>query len=340
MSKKMQQMSYELPPVPNNDKGDQRMVGLELEFTGLAIDKVADIILSLYGGQIEQEHRYQWKILGTEFGNFEIELDARILKKMASQNIFGKLGIDLDEDTIRKSIEEVVDKMAMAVVPLEIVMPPIPIGELHRLEELRQKLQENRAEGTKTSLVHAFGLHMNVESPNLETATLLNYLRAFIVLYPWLMERLDIDISRRISPFVDPFPNSYAKKILPPSYDPDRDQFIRDYLDDNATRNRPVDMMPIFGMLNQELIRPAMEGEKNDPRPTFHYRLPNSRIDDPDWRFEDEWDHWMAIEKLVANEEMLDKLSRLYLLRKEQTVISFRKEWAQTVTILLDLDEQ
>jgi len=333
-------MSYELPPAPNNDKGDQRQVGLELEFAGVEIEQAAKIIQSLYGGQIEEEHRYHYEILGTELGHFRVELDARILRKMAKQNIFGQLGIDMDEESIRKSIEDVVDKLAMAVVPLEIVMPPVPISQLHRLEELRAELQKNRAKGTHTSLVHAFGMHLNVESPSLETETLVNYLRAFIVLYPWLLETLDIDISRRISPFVDPFPNDYAQKILPPDYNPDRDQFIRDYLESNPTRNRPVDMMPIFGMLNQELIQPAMEGEKNDPRPTFHYRLPNSRINDPEWRFEDEWNHWLPVEKLVADDEMLDKLSRLYLVRKEQTVISFRKEWASTVTIFLDLDEQ
>ncbi|MDZ7681993.1 MAG: amidoligase family protein [Fodinibius sp.] len=239
-------MRYTLPPVPNNDKGDPRQVGLELEFAGIDIEKTAEIIQSLYGGQIEHEHRYHYEILGTEFGHFRVELDARILRKMASKNIFGKLGIDLNEDTIQKSIEDVVDKLAMAVVPLEIVMPPVPIEQLHRLEELRQKLQENKAMGTKSSLVHAFGMHINIESPNLEPATLRDYLRAFIVLYPWLMESLDIDISRRISPFVDPFPDSYARQILPPAYNPDRDQLIQDYLDENPTRNRPVDMMPIF----------------------------------------------------------------------------------------------
>ncbi|MDZ7681994.1 MAG: amidoligase family protein [Fodinibius sp.] len=82
-----------------------------------------------------------------------------------------------------------------------------------------------------------------------------------------------------------------------------------------------------------------MEGEKNDPRPTFHYRLPNSRINNPNWRFEEEWNHWLAVEKLAGNNEMLDKLCRLYLVRNKQKVMSFRKQWAQTVRILLDLDE-
>lgn len=332
-------MSYKLPATEKNDQGEQRKVGLELEFAGVEIEKAVEIIQTLYGGELMEEHRYHFEILDTELGDFRVELDARILRKMASRDVFRKWGIDLDEESIRRSLEDVVDKLAKTVVPLEIVMPPVQIDELYRLEELRAKLQENRAEGTHSSFVHAFGMHMNIESPNLETLTLTRYMRSFLILYPWLLEKLEIDFSRRITPFVGSFPQKYVTKILEPSYRPDQEQFIRDYVDFNPTRNRPLDMMPIFGMLNEDLIFPEMEGKKNEPRPTFHYRLPNSRIDDSDWRFEDEWNLWLEVEKLAGDQEMMDKLCRLYLTRREKTVIAFRKEWVTTVTILLDLDE-
>lgn len=332
-------MSYTLPNIENNSQGDQRKVGLELEFAGIEIESAAEIIQSLYGGKLKKEHRYHFDILETELGDFRVELDARILRKMASHDIFSKWGMDLDEESIQKSLEDVVDKLAKTVVPLEIVMPPVSLKDLHRLEELRAKLQKNRAEGTHTSLVYAFGMHINIEAPDMETSTLLSYLRSFLILHPWLLMVLEIDFSRRLSPFVDPFPKKYVKKILDPSYDPDQRQFISDYVEFSPTRNRPIDMMPIFGMLHEDLIKPVMEGEKNDPRPTFHYRLPNSRIDDPDWRFENEWNRWLEVEKLAGDKEMLNKLSRLYLTRKEKTVVAFRKEWATTVKILLDLDE-
>jgi len=332
-------MSYQLPPTKINADGKPRQAGLELEFAGIEPERAADIIQALYGGNIKKEHRYHIQILGTDLGDFRVELDARILQKMAGQNIFDKLGIRLTEDSIRKSIEDVIDKMARSVVPLEIVMPPLPINELSTLEELRKALQKNKAKGTHASLVHAFGMHMNIESPDLGVETLHDYLKSFVILYPWLMEVLAIDISRRISPFVDPFPDEYVRTILDPDYNPDEHQFIEDYIKYNPTRNRPVDMMPIFGMRKSELTEPVMEGEKNDPRPTFHYRLPNSRIDNPEWTFETEWNHWLAVERLAEDEEMLDKLCRLYLVRKKETVISFKKEWAKTVNILLDLDE-
>ena len=331
-------MSFLRPPLTKNEEGNPRKIGLELEFAGIEPMHAAEIITSVFGGKISEEHRYHININNTDLGDFRVELDARILRKMAEDNIFDKLGINLEEDSLRKSIEDVVDKMARSVVPLEIVMPPVAIEDLERLEQLREALQQNKAKGTHASMVHAFGMHLNIESPDLKTTTLLNYLRAFVVAYPWLLETLNIDMTRRISPFVDPFPDKYVNKILNPDYAPDADQLIEDYIEFNPTRNRPVDMMPIFGMLNDELSSPVMEGAKNDPRPTFHYRLPNSRIDDPDWRFSDEWNHWLVIERLASQNEMLEKLSRLYLLRREETVISFRKEWAKTLEILLDLN--
>lgn len=333
-------MPFDLPPVINNVEGEQRSVGFEIEFAGIEPYKAAEIIASLYGGKIQKEHRYQIIITECEIGEFRVELDARILRKMADNDLFAKLGLNLDQKSLGKSIEDVVDKLARTVVPLEIVMPPVAMTELSRLEELREALQRNKAEGTNVSLVHAFGMHMNIEVPNLETSTLLDYLRAFMVVYPWLLQVLDIDISRRISPFVDPFPDKYVRKVLATTYDPDREQFIQDYIEYNPTRNRPIDLMPIFALLSPNLIKSVMEEEKNAPRPTFHYRLPNSRIDNSEWSFETEWNYWLVIERLTADKEMLRKLSQLYRLRKKKTTISFRKEWAKTIAILLDLDEE
>lgn len=332
-------MNLSLPTKLKNVKGEKRRIGLELEFAGIEPDKAAKIITLLYGGKIQKEHRYQLNIRDTELGDFRVELDARILQQMATQNIFDAFNFNIEQESLSKSIEDVVDKLARSVVPLEIVMPPVPIEELPKLEKLRKALQENKAEGTHTSLVHAFGMHINIESPDLEISTLLNYLRSFVIIYPWLLEILNIDFSRRISPFVDPFPEAYVTLILDPDYKPDQIKFIEDYINHNPTRNRPVDMMPILGMLNEELIEPVMEGAKNLLRPTFHYRLPNSRVDDPEWTFMSEWNYWIAVEKLAADKDLLEKLSRLYLLRKRKTVMSFRREWANTVQILLDLDE-
>ncbi|MGK7369320.1 MAG: amidoligase family protein, partial [Candidatus Halalkalibacterium sp. M3_1C_030] len=284
------------------------------------------------------ENRYEYNIINTELGDFRVELDALILRKMASENLFKKFGFDIDTNKLSDSIEDVLDKMAKSVVPIEIVMPPVTLEDIEKLEYLQAQLQKNKAEGTKTSLIHAFGMHLNIECPDLKVETLLKYLRSFMLLYPWLLEKLNVDITRRISPFVDPFPDVYVQKVLEPDYEPDLETFMNDYLQFNDTRNRPLDMMPIFGLLDEERTQKALGGEKNNPRPTFHYRLPNSNIDEPDWKFSGEWNDWCEVEKLAADSEMLKKLSKLYMLRKSKTLVSFKKEWAETLSILLDLD--
>jgi hypothetical protein len=324
-------------PEPKNEEGLPRKVGFELEFAGLKIKEAGEQIQELFGGKIKKQHRYEYTVCGTEIGDFQVELDARILKKMAGSELFGDWELDIDENVIKDSIGDIVDKLARAVIPLEVVMPPLPYNEIEVLERLRSKLQERKAEGTESSWMHAFGLHINIEVPNLQTDTLLRYLRSFFVLYPWLIEELDIDISRRISPFIDHFPDRYVEMVLSPSYQPTVDHLISDYLQFSSTRNRPLDMMPIFAMLDEDQVSDALGDEKNSPRPTFHYRLPNSRIEDPGWTFRDEWNRWLEVEKLAANQEMLRKLSELYLLRKGETFLAFKKEWAQTTKILLDL---
>lgn len=332
-------MVLQIPTVTENAEGEERTVGFELEFAGLELSRTAGIIREIFGGTIEEKNRYEFLISGTELGEFRVELDARILQKVASEKLDEKLGFEVDESKLRNSIEDVLDKMAKSVVPIEVVMPPVPIRSIERLQELQQGLRKNKAEGTRTSLVHAFGMHINIECPDLKTETLLRYMRAFLLLYPWLLEELDIDFTRRISPFVDPFPSGYIEKILNPDYEPDQEEFIGDYLEYNATRNRPLDMMPVFALLDEQKVDTAMGGEKNNPRPTFHYRLPNSKIDDPEWQFTDEWNYWCAVEKLADNSEMIEKLGKLYLLRKSKTLVPFKREWAETVRILLDLDE-
>lgn len=332
-------MSVHIPPITENDEGNQRKVGFELEFAGLELSKTAEIIQQVFGGEIIEENRYEFKIKETELGDFRVELDARMLRKMASDNVFEKLGFDIDKNKIRNSIDDALDKMAKSVVPTEVVMPPVQIEDIEKLEHLQQELQKNKAEGTRTSFVYAFGMHINIECPDLHTETLLRYLRSFLLMYPWLLEKLDIDITRKISPFVDPFPGAYVEKILDQNYTPDRAALIEDYLQYNATRNRPLDMMPIFALIDANRVQKAMGDDKNNPRPTFHYRLPNSKIDDPGWKFSKEWNYWCYIERLADDPEMISKLCRLYLLRKGSTLVSFKKEWAETVSILMDIDE-
>lgn len=324
-------------PVKNED-GKIRSIGYELEFSGIKLKQAAQLIQAQYGGTVTRKHRYRYEVKDTAFGIFRVELDARNLRRLANENAFTKWGIDFDEQSGSNSLEDIVDRVAQTVVPLEIVMPPVPLDNIEELEKLRKILQEHKAEGTKTSLVHAFGMHINIECPSLEVSALVNYLRAFFLLYPWLLQKHNIDFTRKVTPYVDRFPEQYVRMVLDPDYHPDKEQLIDDYLHHNPTRNRPLDMMPVWAMDEPERVTSILKEEKNAPRPTFHYRLPNSHVDDPKWKMCDELDYWMTVEMLANEAEWIHKLSRLYLLQKERTLTPFRKNWIETLVILLDLD--
>lgn len=330
-------MELQEPIITVNEDGDLRRVGLELEFAGIGLPETAGIIQSLYGGELEEKHRYSFFLEGSRLGDFVVELDARLLKKMAGNNLLttGDMMVD-DEDVFKESITDVVDKLAKTVIPIEIVMPPVRWNQLLELEPLRKLLQEKKAEGTSTSFFNAFGLHMNIEVPVLDTKIVLRYFRAFLLVYPWLLQKLNIDFTRRMTPFIDPFPEKYVRRVLNPLYRPSSEEFTDDYLMANPTRNRPLDLLPILGLQFFEKVKPILKDGKNKPRPAFHYRLPNSQIDDKYWSFVAEWNHWLKVEKLAENPDLLHKLSRLYLLRERASLISFKKEWASTVAIFLD----
>lgn len=316
-----------------------RRIGLELEFTGIELDRAAGLVTECFGGTVTEDHRYQYWVSETSLGDFRVELDAQLLKKMAEENFFEKqLGIKLDPQN-RESIESLVDRAAKVVVPLEIVMPPVTADRIDELERLRSAMQREGAKGTGGSLVHAFGMHLNVEQPDESSETVLRYLRAFLLLYPWLANRLKIDITRQLSPFIDPFPTEYIEKVLNDAYQPDESQLLEDYLKYNPTRNRPLDLTPILALQDLDRVRDALGKEKIKPRPTFHYRLPNSRVEDPEWTFGGELQNWMVVEALAGEAETVRRLSRLYRMRKKAKIMAFKKEWSATIAILLGLDE-
>ena len=240
--------------------------------------------------------------------------------------LFASKGEGLLENlSSRKFVEDVLSAISETFVPFEVCTPPIPINKLGEIEKFRQALYEGKALGTNASIIYAFGLHLNPEIASRKPKYLLNCMRAFLLLYDHIVEDSEVDFSRRISPFIKEFPQKYVAKILNMNYNPSLDRLIDDYLEYNSTRNRPLDMLPVFTFLDKERIRAALPKEKISSRPTFHYRLPNCCIDLPDWCFAKEWNYWAAIENLAADEKKLTKVAADYL----ETIKSFSstKRW-------------
>ena len=327
-------MAFEIPKRKYNKEGEIRKVGFELEFGNVPIEDTTKIITDLYGGTVKRTSKFLQEVENTSLGDFSVEIDTRFLTNKVYLKPLEKLNVDISkikmgESNLEAELESMLEGVLSAWVPYEIGTPAVPITELHELERLRLKLFEHEAKGTRAFPTNIFATHVNPEVPDTEVSTLLCYLRALLLLYPWMLRHAEVDLARRMSPYIDPFPVAYADLILHMGYNPDLDQLIDDYHEYNPDRNRPLDMYPLFAYLREDKTNQYGDIGKLKKRPTFHYRLPNSQIEEEDWSLERVWNNWVKIENLAADREKLQELSRQYLAMKKDTLIGFGSKWAK-----------
>lgn len=320
-------VTYERPPNLNNEQGSKRSVGIELEFTGLSLPDAAALICSLYGGRPEKISAFEYHVKDTSLGRWVLELDFTLLREKKYEKFLNRLGIKLSDKTNREAVEEKLNRLASSIVPFEIITAPVPIDTLEEFDILVEKMRELRAEGTGSSWIHAFGLHINPEAPYLIDRSILSHLKAFILLEPWIRQDAQIDPTRQITPYIDEFKDGYKQLILSNDYWPELDTIVIDYLDHNSTRNRPLDMLPLFKYLRPKLVSERSENINTTARPAYHYRLPNCRIDEPGWSIAKEWNRWVLVEKLAADPDSILQMSGEYQQLKQKKLVGFERTW-------------
>ncbi|MDX5593734.1 amidoligase family protein [Pseudovibrio sp. SPO723] len=292
----------------------QRCVGFEVEYAGVNLAMVADVIVDLYGGHAQLMNPLSGEVTDTEWGSFKLLLDSAPLQKLhhaLNEDLPKEIKLPDALSDLPQKVGDTIGEVAVKVVPFEIVLPPVPISKIDRLEHLITRIRETGGMGTKGSLLYAFGLHINAEAVSTETASILRHIQSFLLLEPWLMEEHGVDLSRRISGFVAPFPNDYRRLVVSPDYAPNLKQLVLDYHSHNPTRSRSLDLLPLFAHLNGELVRSLYGAEeKISPRPTYHYRLPNCELGNPAWSLSLEWERWQYVEKLAAAPDMLTSLMK------------------------------
>ncbi|WP_188262685.1 amidoligase family protein [Azospirillum tabaci] len=303
---------FRTPPHSTTTDGAPRTVGVEVEFANLDAPSAAAVVRSLYGGALEPESPHRCRVTGTRLGDFSVELDMRSAHP-------GKAEAGKTEESEAGPLGKVVDGVVEAlrpwwgnigslVMPFEIAAPPIPIARLAELEPLFSALSDQGAAGTDASPLFAFGLHLNPQVARTDGEYVLDHLKAFLLLAPWLRREIRVDPTRRLTGFIAAFPVDYAVRVVDPAYRPDLDGLIGDYLEANPTRNRELDLFPLFAHLAPETMAAKLSDPHVRPRPTFHYRLPNARLGDPDWSLAQDWNRWVAVEELAADRDRLDAL--------------------------------
>lgn len=304
------------PPRTHDDQGELRRVGVEIEVLDLTIERASSILIELFGGHAVRESEYQIDVVETALGTFGVEVDSSPLKAIAKKRKRGRvLGA---WDQLR---ERFFGAVAQYVTPIEIVTAPLLPEDLMEMDRLTEALRRAGAAGTEASVAYGIGVHLNPSVPSSNPLVLRDHIRAFVLMYPWLVRVLHPNISRRFLRFIAPYPASYARLVLDPSYAPGLPQLLDDYLTHNPTRNRGLDMLPLFAHIDRAHVERVIDDERVSARPTFHFRMPDSRVDDPCFRITDQWRAWLEVERLAADTPRLEQLCR-------GTFDALRSPWA------------
>mgnify|MGYP005846954549 CR=1 FL=1 len=318
---------FALPPRPHREDGAMRRMGVEFEFAGLRPDEIVDAIVRSVGGRPERESAVAWSIEGTAAGDLRLELDFRLLQTAAADS----RNADLPEwiADIGDWTTELAERVASLVVPWEIVTAPVPLDHLHGLEPMIAGLRSAGALGTRHAAHFAFGVHLNPELPALDARTVRDQFKAYLCLKDWLRVRCRPDLTRALSPYISDFDGRWVRKVVVPDYRPEIPQFIDDYLEANPTRNRSMDLLPLLAHLDGPRVFATLDDPLIKARPTFHYRLPNCEIDDPDWSLRPLWNDWLEVERLAEDSPRLARMGDAYAQWLGRWRVPFDDGWAK-----------
>lgn len=274
-------------------------MGYELEFIGLSLEQAAKVVQTAMGGSLNSDTAAHMEIVVDPLGTFGIEVDWEYLKNKAKKAP--------DE----KEYLQLLKTAASILVPIEVVCPPLPMDRMHLLNPLTNSLHRAGARGTDDSIFAAFGVHINADIPQLAAAEIDAYLKAFCLLQNWLVKAHDVDLSRRLTRYIDLYPDAYLKTVIFRE-DPNLDVLFDDYLEHNPTRNRALDMLPLLMEIDADRVSNRVKDSRIKARPTFHYRLPNCMIGSADWTLSDPWNIWWTVEELAANRHLLTEMCDAY----------------------------
>jgi hypothetical protein len=295
-------------PQPKNAKGDPRLVGVEIELGGLPVAQVARLCAETLDGTASQVDSHIWRVENSQIGQIDIYLD--IFLRNAQQSKLRDLALDLGRD----------------VVPVEIVTAPLDMDGLGGLDDLRNVLRDAGALGSGAGWFFGFGLHLNIEMASDADADTIRPLLAYALIEDWLRAANPIDEARRLLPFTDPYPIDFTRELIKAGPDASRDHVTGLYLELTPSRNRGLDMLPLFAHFDVARIRAAIT-DKTSARPTFHFRLPDCRIDEADWSIADEWQRWLTVERVAADTALITRLSQAWLDDHGLLTLS-RQSWA------------
>ncbi len=311
-------MTPDITDLPNPLKADgsHRRVGVEIELGALDESRVTGILCEVLGGEAEKIAGKGWKIRGSQLGDIRVYLDSRYLN---------------DDD--QRRLAQVMRNLARSVVPVEIVTDPILPEDIAILDRAVARLREEGATGTASGVFLGFGVHFNPEVTGESLGDILPVVTAYALMEDHLRTVANIDLSRRALPFVDPYPRNLVDALAA-----DRPQTVTDLIDTYlklaASRNYSLDMLCLFAYLDEARVGAVMDMTAISPRPTYHFRLPDCRIDEADWSLSLEWNRWVLVEHVAHDTRLLNRLKHAWRDHRA-SLTTVRGNWAEVSRTLL-----
>jgi hypothetical protein len=235
-------------PNRTSHAGNDRTVGLEFEMANIKPEAIADGVISVFGGKVSTTNSLVLRIATENDSDFIVEFDTQFFQRLHESS---------HKDSVKglkHTSLDIMTKLAEQVIPYELVTPPLALQDLGKVQQVVDYLHQHNAQGTKSSFVHAFGMHLNIDIASDEASHLTRIMRAFLICYPWLKHVMQVDMTRRMLTFIDPFPQSYTKLVINPEYSPTQAAFISDYIRYNPTRNRALDLTSLIAYLDESAI--------------------------------------------------------------------------------------
>lgn len=283
----------------------ERRCGVEIEFSGLDAHAAARVIAGAIGGTVEETGRHTAEVHGSSIGDIEVELDTRYAKPAREPGLIDSM---LDALHLRDDAAELLADVLP--VPVEMVTPPLTRAQFADLDRAIAALREAGSEDTKGGTLFAYGMHLNPEHKG-DAAAAIRIAAAYAFAEPWLRHCMPPDNARRVTPFVDPYPNGYVLALARAFKDddgPNLPQFIDLYAYHNPDRNRGLDMWPLLAHFDLALAEEEYGSKIKHPRPTFHYRLPDSLVSVEGWSPRADLDRWERIERAAADPAAFERL--------------------------------
>lgn len=296
------------PPLRENAAGRLRTVGVEVEFGALSARQAALALASGLGGSVVEEDAHALIVRGSPLGELMVEIDTRYAHPQRHRGT--RWGL------LSKAGAARLGKVSQFFVPRELVTRPLPLDRLPLVDDAVEVL---RLAGVRERGPVAFGLHFNPEPPRLDAAAITAILKAFMLLNDWLrQESQPRRLSHRIG-FGRDYPTAYVRRVVALDYWPDLDGLMDDYLAANPTRDRDLDLLPLFLHFDEQRVRKRLPNEKIGKRAVLHYRLPTARVSQPGWSIAPDWNRWVAVERLAADRCRLEKLAASYCATARRT---------------------